>query len=38
MLKKSCFSIDFSANGKYFASGSGDGVVRIINIEKNHMA
>ena len=33
-LEKACYTVDYSYNGKYFAFGSGDGNVRIVNIEK----
>ncbi len=32
-LRQACYTIDFSNNGKYFAFGSGDGNVRIVNLE-----
>jgi len=33
-LEKSCYSVDFSNNGNYFAYGCGDGNVRVLSIEK----
>ena len=34
-LSKTCYSIDYSYDGKYFAYGSGDGVIRVLNIVKD---
>jgi COMPASS component SWD3 len=34
-LNKACYALDYSYNGKYFAFGSGDGNVRILNLEKD---
>jgi COMPASS component SWD3 len=33
-LNKACYAIDYSFNGKYFAFGSGDGNIRVLNIDK----
>jgi len=33
-LYKTCYTVDYSYDGKYFAYGSGDGVIRILDIEK----
>jgi len=34
-LNKACYTVDFSNNGKYFAFGSGDGMIRVLNVETN---
>lgn len=33
-LNKACYTVDFSHNGKFFAFGSGDGNIRVVNIDK----
>ncbi len=33
-LNKACYTVDYSLNSKYFAFGSGDGKVRVLNVDK----
>jgi len=35
-LNKACYAIDFSSSGKHFAYGCGDGMVRILNLDKEN--